>query len=173
MTYLLYLVHDCPEKNEVPCPPVLLQHLGVVRLLVEEVVDADLISVLTVTVDTAVPLLETVRVPRDLVVDEVAAIVLEVEPFGGRIGGEEDAYGVRRWVHLEVPLDHLPYVKTHTTKEGLNAVAVPALDEELVEVFKGVLVLCKNNEPLVVPLTVGPHVLIDPGEQPFCLLVRT
>ena len=50
-----------------------------------------MVSLLSVPVDTPVPLLHAVRVPRDFVVDEAGAEVLEVQTFRSGIGGEQDA----------------------------------------------------------------------------------
>ncbi len=55
-----------------------------------EVEDVDLITLLAVPVDAAVALLHHVRVPGDLDVDQVRAVVLEVDALAGGVGGEED-----------------------------------------------------------------------------------
>jgi len=53
---------------------------------------------LTMAVNAAVALLHDVRIPGNLDVDQVIAVVLEVYAFGGGIGGQQDADGrnVRR-----------------------------------------------------------------------------
>ena len=48
-------------------------------------------ALLPVAVDAPVALLQPVRVPRDFVVDQPVAMVLEVQAFGGGIGGKQDA----------------------------------------------------------------------------------
>ena len=48
---------------------------------------------LPVAIDAAVALLHHVRIPRNLDVDEVVAVVLEVDALGGGIGREQDADG--------------------------------------------------------------------------------
>src|SRR5262245_48874149 len=53
--------------------------------LTDEVVDENLVGLLTVAVHTPVPLLHAVRVPRDFVVDESVAEVLEIQAFGSRV----------------------------------------------------------------------------------------
>ena len=57
----------------------------------DEVEDQHLIGALAVAVDAAVALLEPVRVPGDLVVDQLRAVVLEVDALGRRVGREQDA----------------------------------------------------------------------------------
>ena len=56
-----------------------------------EVEDVDCPRLLAVAVDAAVALLHHVRVPGDLDVDELRAVVLEVDALAGGVGGEQDA----------------------------------------------------------------------------------
>lgn len=46
---------------------------------------------LAVAVDTAVALLHPVRVPRQLEVNQVMAVLVQVETFSGNVGGDQDA----------------------------------------------------------------------------------
>jgi len=48
---------------------------------------------LTVAIHPAVTLLHAVRIPRDLVMDELPAVILEVDALRRCIGGEQDANG--------------------------------------------------------------------------------
>lgn len=52
-------------------------------------VEDEAVLALAVAVDAAHPLLQAVRVPGDIVVEEDVA-GLEVDPFAGRFGGDED-----------------------------------------------------------------------------------
>ena len=61
--------------------------------LADEVVDQNLVGLLAVTVHTTIPLLHAVGIPRNLVVDQPGAEVLEVETFRGGVGGQQDANG--------------------------------------------------------------------------------
>ena len=53
--------------------------------------DEDGVFLLSMAVDTAVALLHDIRIPRNLDMDEVVTVVLEVDTFRGRVGREQDA----------------------------------------------------------------------------------
>lgn len=72
------LLHDALDEAEV----------GVI--FAGEVEDGD-VARLAVAVEAAVALFEAGRVPGDFVVEDVAGGRLEVEAFGGGVGGEQDA----------------------------------------------------------------------------------
>ena len=56
-----------------------------------EVVAAHLGRRLQLAVDAAVALLDAAGVPRQVEVEEVGAVGLEVQALAGRVGGEQDA----------------------------------------------------------------------------------
>ena len=58
-------------------------------------------GLLAVAVDAADPLLEPVRVERDVVVDQAVAVALQVDALAGGVGGEQDADRVLGRVGLE------------------------------------------------------------------------
>src|SRR5688500_9442873 len=90
------------------------RNLGAIRKVLVpcayEVVDENLAMMLSVPVDAAVPLLESVRVPWDLGVDHQIAVVLEVDALGGGIGCNEDANSRFPGRRLEGGLDLLTQV---------------------------------------------------------------
>ena len=51
----------------------------------------DLRRRLELAVDAAVPLLDATGVPRQVEVEQVGAVGLEVQPFPGGIGSDQDA----------------------------------------------------------------------------------
>ena len=55
--------------------------------------DEDGVFLLSMTVYAAVALLHDIRIPRNLDMDEVITVVLEVDTFRGRVGREQDANG--------------------------------------------------------------------------------
>ena len=67
---------------------------------------ADALLALELPVDAAVPLLHAAGVPGDVEVEEVGAVVLEVDALAGRVGRDEDAervvgrLGVERGLQL-------------------------------------------------------------------------
>src|SRR5688572_6482520 len=84
---------------------LLLAFFSLLVALANKVKDADFLRTLSVTVDTAIPLLHPVWVPRNLVVDETGTVVLKVDAFTGGVGGEQDANGAPLRVELERSLD--------------------------------------------------------------------
>ena len=80
-------------------------------VLVEEVAAIDRRRRLELAVDAAVALLEPGRVPGDVVVEEVGAVLLEVQALAGRVGGEQDPDGVVGGVGVERLLDLLAFLE--------------------------------------------------------------
>ena len=68
-----------------------LEHAVLDPLRQHEVVAAHLRRRLQLAVDAAVALLDAAGVPRQVEVEEVGAVGLEVQPLAGRVGGEQDA----------------------------------------------------------------------------------
>ena len=73
----------------------------------DEVVDVHLIGLLPVAVHAAVALFHPVWVPRDFVVNQLRAVILQVDAFGGGIGREQDAHRRFLRVGLERRLDRV------------------------------------------------------------------
>ncbi len=76
---------------------------------------------LAVAVDPAVALLEPRRVPRDLPVQHPPAVALQVDAFGGGVGGHQDPHRRAGRVGLELGLGALPVVGVHAAVEGGDA----------------------------------------------------
>ena len=131
------------------------QHVAVAVVLVVEVQAPHLLRGLPMPVDAAVALLHPHGVPGDLVVDEVAAVRLEVEPLAGGIGGEQDAHRVGLVVDRleERVLDPRSLAVCHAAVEELDVLLVPVRDQHLVQVLQRVLVLREDQQPLLVPLS--------------------
>ena len=68
-----------------------LPRFGFVKAGADEVVDVHLRMLLPVTVNAAVALLHPIRVPRNFVMNELPAVILQVDAFGGSIGREQNA----------------------------------------------------------------------------------
>ena len=79
-------------------------------LLVDEVMAVDLVIGLELAVDAAVALLHAAGVPRNVEVEEVPAVGLEVEALAGGVGGDQDADRVFGRVAVERLLDLLALV---------------------------------------------------------------
>lgn len=84
-----------------------LQHPVLLALGEDEVVAAHLRSALELPVDAAVALLHAARVPGDVEVEEVGAVVLQVAALAGGVRGDEDAQRVLPRVLVEGALDLL------------------------------------------------------------------
>ena len=73
---------------------------------------------LSVPVNTAIALLQAVRVPRDFVVDEPIAVVLKVQSFCGSIRGEENAHWTDFRGGLKRRFDLFPRMQVHPAIHG-------------------------------------------------------
>ena len=82
-----------------------LPRFGFAEAVADEVVDVHLRMLLAVAVDAAVALLHPVWVPGDFVVNELPAVILQVDAFGGSIGREQNADRRFTRVGLECRLD--------------------------------------------------------------------
>src|ERR1039457_3074034 len=71
----------------------------------DEVMAADDLFALELAVDAAVALLHSGGVPGNVEMEEVSAVVLEVNAFAGGIGGDENAEGVEIGRSVEGTLD--------------------------------------------------------------------
>ena len=58
---------------------------------IDGVPDQHFLLALTVPVDTTIALFHHIGVVRDLQMDEAVTVVLQVDTFGRRIGGQQDA----------------------------------------------------------------------------------
>src|SRR3974390_2970649 len=84
----LNLAHGSHQKLQVIIQLPYIQvfsHRGIAELAADKVIDIDLGGALAVTVNTPVALLQAIRIPGDLVVNEAAAMVLQVNALGGSI----------------------------------------------------------------------------------------
>ena len=120
-------------------------------LCVMEVVAENFRCGLKLPVDAAVALFETAGVPRDIEVEEMLAVGLEIEPFACGIGGEQDADGMRGRIGVEGGLDGLAFVHGSGTVEDLDALvrAIGALDgglELVAQIAEGGFVFGENDD---------------------------
>ena len=96
----------------------------------DKVVATDHVSRLQLAVDAAVALLDAARVPRQIEVEEVRTVSLEIEAFAGGIGGEQDAQRVLCWIGVEPTLNLLTATPSRQAVDNFNPLlrSVSALD---------------------------------------------
>src|SRR5207249_2403108 len=82
-----------------------LEHPILGALRQHEVVTADLGGGLELAIDATVALLDAPRVPRQVEVEEVGAVRLEVQALAGGVGGKQDAERILRGIGVEAALD--------------------------------------------------------------------
>ncbi len=128
--------------------------LGPVR--VDEVVAADLARGLPRAVDAPVALLHARRVPRDVEVEEIRAVGLEVQPLASGVGGDQDPEGVLGRGGVERPLDGGAGVVAHAAVEHTDPVlaVVGGVDgsvQDLHHVAERVRVLGEEDHAAVRP----------------------
>ena len=112
---------------------------------------------LAVPVDAADPLLQLVRVERDVVVDQPVAVLVQVDALAGRVGGEQDADLVLVGWCLERKPELFPLPGIHPAVEQLDPLAGQSfLGQEFLQPDLRVAVLGEHNDALIRPvLTVG------------------
>ena len=77
-------IRNSRSASRSPTAVSTIRRLPLLVALADEVVDPHRLRLLAVAVDAAVPLLQPVGVPRDLVVDQAVAVVLEVDALRRR-----------------------------------------------------------------------------------------
>ena len=166
------------------------QHAILLALRQDEVVTAHLGLRLELAVDAAVALLDAAGVPRQVEVEEVGAVGLEVESLARRVGRQQDAERVVAGGRIEPPLDFLaanaageavdyldPFVGAVGPGDGLR--------EDVSEVaLRALAVLREDQHAALVPARrrtgrrpaerrqVRAHPLAHPVDQPPGLGVR-
>ena len=146
---------------------------GGVEAVADEVMDMHLVRLLAVAIHPAVALLHAVGVPGNLEVDQLGTVVLQVDAFGGGIGGEQDADRGFLGVGLEGGLDRLALIVGHAAVDHLQpAVLGEAFAGQQVEQpFLGGAVFGEDDDALVVPLAAGAQGLLEPVDQGLGLAV--
>src|SRR5439155_9332087 len=94
-------------------------------LLVHKVVAMDLRGSLQLPVDPTVTLLHAAGIPRDVKVNEVGAMVLEIHAFPCRVRGNQDAQGMLVGIRVEGDLHFLAAGLIHSAMKGDNTLLRP------------------------------------------------
>ncbi|OPZ41968.1 MAG: hypothetical protein BWY94_02263 [Actinobacteria bacterium ADurb.BinA094] len=123
------------------------QEPDVLVLLGHEVEDLH-VARLPVAIQTAVALLQLGRVPRAVVVQQVAGRALQVEALGGGVGAEQYADRLRRVV--ERPFDQVALSLVHAAVEREDALCLVTLAQPPGDVVERGLVLGEHHQALVV-----------------------
>ena len=136
---------------------------------------ADLRRPLQLAVDAPVALLHAARVPRDVEVEQVGAVVLEIDALATGIGRHQDAQRMTGRIGVEGGLDSLPALFADAPVEGHDplTVAIGTGDsrlELLDEIPLRVRVLGEDEHAPVVPPCVRcaearAEVRLHPGEE--------
>ena len=121
------LLDHLPGGAELP-----LDHLGLAHqrlehdvgfaLLVTEIAAEHLLRRLQLAIDAAVALLKPRRVPRQIEMDEVGAIGLQIDAFARRVGADEDAQRLLRRIGIECRLHLLAAILAGGAGEYIDAV---------------------------------------------------
>ena len=132
----------------------------------------DRVGLLAVPVDAAVALLHPVRVERHLHVDQPVTRPVQVDALRGRVGGEQHPHRGLVGVVVELADDPLPLVGVEASVEHLDPARhrgpiTVRRRQHLVEVVERGPILRENDDPLVVPFSVGETDLTDPVHQPL------
>src|SRR5262249_2021895 len=72
---------------------------------------------LQLAVDTPVALINAARIPRQIKVEQVGAVGLEIEPFASGVGGDQDAEWIVGGIGVESTLD---LMSTGAARQAIN-----------------------------------------------------
>lgn len=121
---------------------------------------------LAMPVNATVALFHHVRIPGNLDVNEVVAVVLEVYALGRRIGGEQDAdlRNIRRGLERGGDLGSFFGIKT-AVKLGEPFTTATVVRENLKQPTVRGAILGKQNHACAIPLALRPQVLVNPRKN--------
>ena len=109
----------------------------------------------------------------NVVMQDASAVRLEVDALAGGVGGQQDAHRVAGGRSLEGGLEVLTGSGVHPAVQQAERVAPEATGvEQTRQPGLGVAVLGEDDDPLVVPLAVGPAQRHELGDQAFRFAVR-
>src|SRR5262249_26075078 len=118
---------------------------------------------LPVAVDSAVALLQPVRVPGNLPVEQTVAMGLQIDSLAGSIRGQQDPHRIQLWRLLEHRLDALPLrLILAAVKQGDALRRYPGTEQSLVQPPWGIAVLGENDHTFI-----GPGSRLDDWVKPL------
>src|SRR5262249_15560400 len=98
-----------------------VEHMILGALRQDEIVAPDFVRGLELAVNSTVPLFDTTRIPRQIEMEQVRAMRLEIEPLSSRVGGQQDAERVLRGIGIEALLDLLAQRASGETVDDRDA----------------------------------------------------
>ena len=128
----------------------------------DEVVTANLGGRLKLAIDTAVSLFDATWIPREIEMEEVGAMSLEIQAFPRGIGRQQDAERILCRIGVEALLNFFAACSTREAVDDLDALvgAVSALDRLFENRFQMPLgplaILGEDEHATVVPLRGRP-----------------
>ena len=135
--------------------------------------DIDVLGFLPVPVHAAIALLHAVRVPGNLDMDQLGAMVLQVYTLGSGIGRQQDADGGFLGMGLERGLDRFALVVGHPAVDHhqapLGGEAFPR--QQVMQPLLGGAVFREEDDPLFVPLPARLQFALQPVDQGLRLAV--
>ena len=129
---------------------------------------------LAVTVNATIALLHHVRVPRNLDVDQIIAVVLEINTLGRGIGREQDAHGRHIWRGLERGGDTGAFLGIKAAVQFRETfAAVTVLRENLEQPAMRGAIFREEDDARAIPLAAGTNIFLQPREDGFGLGIGT
>ena len=140
-------------------------------LLIAEISANDLFRRLELTIDTAIALLQSGGVPRQVEMNQIGAIALEVDAFAGRISADQNAQRLNIGIRVERSFHLFPSIRSRCAGEDANSVISAIrvrhrLAQASFEPSPRVLVFCENDETPAIPVLAAEKVGFDPVGQP-------
>src|SRR5688572_9762196 len=129
---------------------------------------------LPVTVNAAIALFHPIWVPRDFVMNELPAVVLQIDAFGCSIRREQNADRRFGWVGLKRRLNAFTVLQCHATVNSAKAVRTTQIFgcEQVMEPLLRSSILREENYAMVGPLAGRLERVVQPLNQPPSLRVR-
>ena len=149
-----------------------LEHDVGLALLVTEIAAEDLLGRLELAVDAAVALLEARWIPRQVEMDEVRAIGLQIDAFARRIGADQDAQRLVAGSALNAALTSSrrswPVMPVKIAmRSSARSVSAMRFAQPFFQPAPRVFPFGEDDQAAIVPLVAGQQICLDPAHQPM------
>ena len=154
--------------------PDLAAHLRLGKARADEVINLHFVGFLAVAIHPPVALLHPIGIPGNFIMNQPAAIVLQVQTFRGGIGRQQNPHRRIFGISLKRCFNLLPVVVGHSAVNHQQpAMSGEALmRQQIVQPILSRPVLGEQDHPLAVPVPVRAQVHIQPADQGLRLAIR-
>ncbi|MCG3777237.1 MAG: hypothetical protein JW395_4113 [Nitrospira sp.] len=135
--------------------------------------DMHFVRFLAVAIHPPVALLHAVGIPWNLEMDQLRAVVLQIDTLRGGISGKKNAHRRFFGVRLKRSLDRLAVVVGHATVDHFQATffGKAFAGQQVKQPFLSSAIFGEDDDPLFIPLATGAQGLLQPVDEGLRLAV--